>query len=91
MHKTHLTEQEIDEIIIAQAEDESGWEPAIDVQIEATTSLSIPPQLARKAAFFAQLHNKTSMQAWLEAIIQERIEFETAAFASLQQALSKTS
>jgi hypothetical protein len=41
-----LTEQEIDQIVISQANDESAWEEPIQVRRDATTSLSIPADLA---------------------------------------------
>jgi hypothetical protein len=51
--------------------------------------MSLPPELAAKAAFFAQLHNMPTAEAWLKSIIQERIEFEESAFAGLKRVLEK--
>jgi len=51
-------------------------------------AMSLPPELATQAAFFARLHKVTSVEEWLRGIIEERIDFEEAAFARLKQALA---
>jgi hypothetical protein len=51
--------------------------------------MALPPKLAARAAFFAQLHNMDSAEAWLKQIIQERIAFEEAAFAGLKRVMEK--
>jgi hypothetical protein len=51
---------------------------------KSPTTLSLPSELAARATFFAQLHKKTSVEDWLWSIIQERIDFEEAAFAGLE-------
>lgn len=87
MQKT-LTEQEIDQFVISQANDESAWEEPIRVRRDATTSLSIPADLAARATFLAQLHRTKSLDEWLAHIIQERVELEEAAFLQAKQLLS---
>jgi hypothetical protein len=83
----NLSEEQIDEIVIAQAEDDAAWEEPIPVRLAIPTNMSLPREMAARAAFFAQLHNKSSVEEWLRSIIQERIDFEEAAFAGLKQAL----
>jgi len=82
-----LLEEKIDEIVIAQTEDDAAWEDPISVRLAIPTTMSLPPEIAARAAFFAQLHKKSSVEDWLRSIIQERIDFEEAAFAGLKQAL----
>lgn len=86
-----LSEEQIDEIVIAQAEDDTAWEEPILVQMTIPTTMSLPPELATRAAFFAQLHKVSSIEDWLRSIIEERIDFEEAAFAGLKQALAAKS
>ena len=82
-----LSEQDIDQLVIAQANDDSAWEEPILVQKSAPTSLSIPGDLAARAAFLARLHRTKNLEAWLTHIIQERVELEEAAFIQAKQAL----
>ncbi len=87
-NKTKLSEHEIDRIVISQANDNSAWGNPILVRKTRRASLSIPPDLAARAAFLARLHRKNSMEEWLTRIIQERIELEEAAFSGAKQDLS---
>jgi hypothetical protein len=86
--KRNLSEQEIDEIVVAQASDDSAWEKPIHVQRSEPASLSIPADLATRAAFLARLHRKTSVEEWLTHIIQERVELEEAAFVGMKRDLA---
>jgi len=52
-------------------------------------SLSIPADLAARAAFLARLHRKHSVDEWLTHIIQERIELEEAAFVGVKRDFAK--
>lgn len=83
-----LSEEEIDELVVNQADDPEAWEEAVTVQPMAT-AVPLSPELAKRAAFIAQLHHKTNVEEWLQTIIQERIQFEEAAFVGLKQAMSK--
>jgi hypothetical protein len=51
-------------------------------------SISIPPELAARAAFLAKLHRRPSVEDWLTRVIQERIELEEAAFVDAKQELT---
>jgi len=83
-----LSEQEIDEIVIAQAADDAAWEPPVRVKRAASASLALPAELAARAAFLAQLHHTPSMEDWLRSVIEERVEFEEAAFVGLKRSLA---
>lgn len=85
-----LTEEEIDNIVIAQADDDSAWEDPISVKAtEIRSTIELPKILAAKAAFFARLHKKANVEEWITSIIQERIDFEESAFVELKHALAQ--
>jgi competence protein ComGF len=50
--------------------------------------LSIPAELAARAAFLARLHRQRSIDEWLTHIIQERVELEEAAFVGAKRELA---
>jgi hypothetical protein len=80
-----LSEVEIDQIVVAQADDDSAWEEAVHVHRAEPASISIPAELAARAAFLAQLHRKTSVEEWLTHIIQERVSLEEAVYSGVKQ------
>ena len=82
-----MTEEEIDQRVISQAEDESAWLSPIKVRKPKPTSVSLPSELASRAAFFARLHREGSLDNWLKRIIQERLDIEEAAFSGLKREL----
>ena len=82
-----IVKKEIDQLVIAEAEDDTVWEDPIHVQRTELASISIPAHLAARAAFLAKLHRKSSLNEWLLAIIQERIELEEAAFTGAKRDL----
>jgi hypothetical protein len=82
-----LTDDEIDEIVIAQAYDDEFWEEPIQLSDPFSIDLTLSPELAKRAAFFAKLHDMPDTSAWLQQIIQERIHFEEAAFAGLKRVM----
>ena len=77
--KIKLSQQEIDEIVIAQADDDNAWEEPIEVKVAVPETMTLPPKL----------HNMDSAEAWLQQIIQERIAFEEAAFTGLKRVMEK--
>jgi hypothetical protein len=89
--KKNLTEQEIDQIVAAQADDDSAWEKPIRVQKTKPAALSLPADLAARAAFLARLHRSKSVEEWLTRVIQERVELEEAAFFGVKQELAAKS
>lgn len=86
--KNELTEAEIDEFVVAQVNDDKAWDKAVMVERDSAATVFLPPALASRAAFFAQLHNMP-VAAWLERIIQERLAFEESAFAGLKQVMEE--
>jgi hypothetical protein len=69
--KTKKSEREIDEVVIKEADKE----------------LSLPAEVASRAAFFARLHRERSVEDWIKRIVVERIDTEEAAFAALKREL----
>jgi len=88
--KKKLSEQEIDQAVIAEANDDSAWEKPVRVRRTKSASLSIPGELAARAAFLARVHRTKNLEKWLRHIIQERVELEEAAFVGVKQDLRKT-
>jgi hypothetical protein len=87
MKTKKLNENEIDRRVIEQADDDLAWEKPVKVKRDKT-SLTLPANLAARAAFLARLHRKASLDEWLTDVIQERVELEEAAFADARQAMS---
>lgn len=83
------TEVDIDRDVIAQADDDSAWEEPVNVRRPKSAAVSLPSELASRAAFFARLHREASVQEWLQRIIEERIDIEEAAFAESKRDLTK--
>jgi hypothetical protein len=79
------TEEEIDAIVVAHADDESEWEQQAIVRKKKTASISLPAPLAERAIFFSRVHREKSMENWLARIIQERLDIEEAAFTGLKR------
>ncbi|HLC29606.1 MAG TPA: hypothetical protein VJM51_02350 [Dehalococcoidia bacterium] len=89
--KGKLLEGEVDRIVVAQAEDDSAWEDPISVSRATSKSLSIPAELAARAAFLARLHREASVEKWLTNVIRERVELEEAAYAGAKRDLAEKS
>lgn len=87
-----MTEEEIDRIVIAQADNEKAWGNPVKVRRTKSKSFAWPAALAARAAFFARLHREANLEDWLKRIIQERIDIEEAAFTGFKKEfLSKSS
>jgi hypothetical protein len=85
--KTRLSEEEIDKIVESHAEEDSAWERPIKVR-RAKTAVSLPAELAARAAFLARLHREKNVGEWLSRIIKERVELEEVAFSEAKRAMS---
>jgi len=89
--KKKLSERDIDQLVVAEANNDSAWEKPIRVRRSKPAFLSIPADLAARAAFLARLHRRTSAEEWLRHIIQERVELEEAAFVGAKHDLAARS
>ena len=85
-----LTEDEIDERVIAEADDDSAWDPPIHVS-RKQAAIGLSGNLAQRAAFLARLHRERNLQSWVERVVRERVELEERAFTQARRELaSKT-
>lgn len=57
--------QEIDQLVVDQANDDLAWEKPVYVHRTKPASLSIPADLAARGAFLARLHRKKGVEEWL--------------------------
>jgi len=83
-----FAEEEIDRIVVTQANDESAWSKPIKVRPAKSSSMRLPSDLVARAVFFARLHRESNFENWLKQIIKERIDFEEAAFSGLKRDLT---
>ena len=83
-----LSETEIDQLVVAQAEDDAAWETPVRAQRAAPAALTLPAELAARAAFLAQLHRTPNVEDWLRRVIQERVELEEAAFVGIKRSMA---
>ncbi len=86
--KQKLSDSEIDQLVISQADDGSAWEKPVRVRQPRSASLTIPAELAARAAFLARLHRQPNFEEWLRRIIRERVELEEAAFVEAKRDLA---
>ena len=80
--------EEIDALVVAQSEDPSAWEAPVAVKQSKRASLSIPGELAARAAFLARLHREPGLDQWVERIVRERVELEESAFNEAKKVLA---
>jgi hypothetical protein len=86
--KKKLSEQEIDRLVITQADNDAAWGKPVRVRKTKPASVSIPAELAARAAFLAQLHRTKNLEEWITHVIEERIELEEAAFLGVKEDLA---
>ena len=82
------TEADVDRVVTAQGDEDAAWQKAIVVKRPKSTSLSIPTELADRAAFLARLHRESPVDKWVERIVRERVEIEESAFTSVKNTLA---
>jgi hypothetical protein len=85
---TTLNQDAIDQLAIAHSDDESAWGAPIRVKRSEPASLSIPGDLAARAAFLASLHREAGLDKWVERVLRERIELEELAFAEVKREIA---
>jgi hypothetical protein len=87
-----LTETEIDNLVIAEAEVEDAWDKPVIVHKVEKARLTLPPELVARATFLAKVHREPDLEDWLMRIIRERIEIEEVVFLEVKRELAmKTS
>ena len=88
--KQTLSEAEIDDRVIGEAEDDSAWEPLVHVS-RKKAAIGLPGSLAQRAAFLARLHRERNLQSWIEKVVRERVELEERAFTQARRELGSKS
>ena len=83
-----LNQEAVDGLVVSQAEDDSAWETAVSVERSTPANLSIPGDLAARAAFLARLHREVSLDHWVERVVRERVELEEFAFSEAKKKLA---
>ena len=87
--KTTILDQEaIDRLVISQSEDDSAWDAPIRVKRSKPASLSLPGELAARAAFLARMHREAGVDKWVERVVRERVELEELAFTEAKKRLA---
>ena len=81
----HLSSRQIDDLIVSQADEDTAWGAPIEVRRAKPGSFSIPPDLAKRAAFLARMHRAAGVEEWLARVIKERIELEEVAYATAKR------
>jgi len=82
------SEQAIDEAVALEAGDGLAWESPVRVKRPKATSVSIPSELAARAAFLANLHRESGLDGWVERVLRERVELEERAFRRAKKELA---
>jgi len=83
-----LDQEAIDRLVISQSEDDAAWGAPVPVKQSKPASLSIPGELAVRAAFLARLHREAGVDKWVERVVRERVELEELAFTEAKKKLA---
>lgn len=86
--KRLTSEEEIDKLVESQTDNNEAWDEPIQVKRKQANSLSLPTDLAMRAAFLAKLHKENNVAEWLRRVIAERIELEESAFMDFKKTLA---
>ncbi|MCP5110619.1 MAG: hypothetical protein GY953_07265 [bacterium] len=81
-------EERIDRVVISESENASAWEAPVQVKQSRPASLTIPGELAGRAAFLARLHREADLGKWVERVVRERVELEELAFTEAKKKLA---
>lgn len=85
---TTLDQERIDRLVVSQANDESAWDAPVRVKRSEPAALSLPGELAARAAFLAKLHREAGIDKWVERVVRERVELEEFAFKETKKKLA---
>ena len=87
-HKKRLTEEEIDRIIINEADDKTKRGKPITVK---PVLIRFSPSIIEKAKHLAKLHRASDYQVWLKRIVEERIRLEEELLSDFKGGFSSRS
>jgi hypothetical protein len=82
------SQEAIDQLVVSQSENDSAWEAPLQIRGSKPASLSIPGELAARAAFLARLHREAGLANWVERIVRERVELEEFAYSEAKKELA---
>ena len=85
---SELSQEAVDAVVVSRTEEESGWQAPMTVKRSEPASLSVPGELAARAAFLARLHHEPSVDRWVERIVRERVELEELALTQARKKLA---
>jgi len=83
-----LDQEGIDRLVVSQASDESAWDAPVRVKRSKPAALSLPGELAARAAFLAKLHRDPGVDKWVERVVRERVELEEFVFKETKRKLA---
>ncbi len=84
MRRKKLTEEDIDELVIAEANDMTKWGKPVAVR---PTIIRFSTSVIEKAKYLAKLHNTRGYQTWLKQIVEERIKLEEELLSDIKRGL----
>ncbi len=84
MKRKKVTEEEIDELVIAEANDMTKWGKPVAVR---PTVIRFSTSVIEKAKYLAKLHNTRGYQTWLKQIVEERIKLEEELLSDIKRGL----
>lgn len=71
-----LSQEAIDDLVTAQADDESAWDEPVRSKGPKWRTIRVPQDLVARAAVVATLLHEPRIDDWIRRIIRERIELE---------------
>ncbi len=85
---TTLDQEAIDRIVSSQSDGDPAWGAPVRVKRSTPASLSLPGELAARAAFLAKAHREAGVDKWVERVVRERVELEELAFTEAKKNLA---
>ncbi|MEO8167514.1 MAG: hypothetical protein ABI623_04645 [bacterium] len=74
--KIKLSEREIDEIVIRQADNKSAWGKSVHLKAFSVVPISLSPKLIEKAKMIARRRRMKGYQVWMQQVIRDRLKEE---------------
>ena len=88
MKRKKLTEEEIDELVVAEANDMTKWGKPVTVRPNV---IRFSTSVIEKAKYLAKLHKTRGYQAWLKQVVEERIKLEEELLSDIKRRLKSIS
>jgi hypothetical protein len=85
---TTLDQERIDRLVVSQASDESAWDAAVRVKRSEPAAISLPGELAARAAFLASCIGKPVLTSGSSGLSRERVELEGIRFQGDEEKLA---